>query len=59
MKFIIRPLVTEKMNRLTDKEQKYGFIVSPRANKVQIKYRFLQYSNFSSVNQADKNADKY
>ena len=33
MKFIIRPLVTEKMNRLTDKEQKYGFIVSPRANK--------------------------
>ena len=28
------------------------------ANKVQIKYRFLQYSNFSSVNQADKNTDK-
>lgn len=54
MAFIIKPLVTEKMNKITDKtsvartytikgekrtkkaETKYGFIVRPEANRVQI-----------------------
>lgn len=55
MAFIIKPLVTEKMTRITDKtsqektykikgaervkkaEAKYGFIVRPEANKIEIK----------------------
>ncbi|MCI6161720.1 MAG: 50S ribosomal protein L23 [Prevotella sp.] len=55
MAFIIKPLVTEKMTKITDKsstertykikgeerkkvaEPKYGFIVRPEANKLEIK----------------------
>ena len=37
MAFIIKPIVTEKMTALTEKENKFGFIVKPEANKVQIK----------------------
>lgn len=34
---LIRPLVTEKMSSLTDKQGKYGFIVNRDANKIEIK----------------------
>ena len=38
MDFIIKPLVTEKMTAVTDKQNnKFGFIVRPEANKLQIK----------------------
>ena len=38
MAYIIKPLVTEKMNALTDKQNnKFGFIVRPEANKIEIK----------------------
>ena len=37
MAYIVKPLVTEKMTALTEKENKYGFIVLPSANKVEIK----------------------
>ncbi|EFM00875.1 MAG: 50S ribosomal protein L23 [Hoylesella marshii] len=38
MAFIIKPLVTEKMTKITDKfANRYGFIVRPEANKLQIK----------------------
>ena len=37
MAFIIKPLVTEKMSTIMDKQNKYGFIVRPDANKLQIK----------------------
>lgn len=38
MAFIVKPLVTEKMTKITDKqENRYGFIVLPEANKLQIK----------------------
>ena len=38
MAFIIKPLVTEKMTKITEKqENRYGFIVRPEANKLQIK----------------------
>ena len=38
MAFIIKPLVTEKMTKITDKQpNRYGFIVRPEANKLQIK----------------------
>ncbi len=34
---IIRPIVTEKFNTLSEKYNKYGFIVNRKANKLQIK----------------------
>ena len=38
MAFIIKPLVTEKMTNITEKRpNRFGFIVSPEANKLQIK----------------------
>jgi large subunit ribosomal protein L23 len=37
MEIIIRPIVTEKMTKLTEKQHKYGFIVAKNANKLQIK----------------------
>ena len=38
MSFIIKPLVTEKMTNITEKQpNRYGFVVRPEANKLQIK----------------------
>ncbi|MCI6701836.1 MAG: 50S ribosomal protein L23 [Prevotellaceae bacterium] len=38
MAFIIKPLVTEKMTNITNKwPNRYGFVVRPEANKLQIK----------------------
>jgi large subunit ribosomal protein L23 len=37
MNILIKPIVTEKMERLTDKINQYGFVVDKRANKLQIK----------------------
>ena len=37
MGFIVKPLVTEKMNNITENQNKFGFIVRPEANKLQIK----------------------
>lgn len=38
MGFIIKPLVTEKMTAMTDKmNNRFGFIVRPEANKLEIK----------------------
>jgi len=37
MDIIVRPIVTEKMNRQGEPLGKYGFIVSPSANKLQVK----------------------
>ena len=37
MAFIIKPLVTEKMTKITEKRpNRYGFIVRPEANKIEI-----------------------
>lgn len=38
MAFIIKPLVTEKMTEISEKKpNRYGFIVRPEANKLEIK----------------------
>ena len=38
MAFIIKPIVTEKMAKITEKQpNRFGFIVKPEANKLQIK----------------------
>lgn len=34
---LIRPLITEKMTNITADQGKYGFLVNPKANKIQIK----------------------
>ena len=34
---LIRPLLTEKMTELKDKQNKICFLVSPQANKIEIK----------------------
>jgi len=33
---LISPLVTEKMTNISSNEKKYGFLVNPKANKIQI-----------------------
>jgi large subunit ribosomal protein L23 len=33
---LIRPLITEKMTRITDKQGKFGFVVNVEANKIEI-----------------------
>ncbi len=34
---IIKPLVTEKMTSITEKQNKFGFIVVPKATKLEIR----------------------
>jgi large subunit ribosomal protein L23 len=34
---LVRPLITEKMTNISTDSGKYGFIVNPKANKIQIK----------------------
>lgn len=37
MEVLKKPVVTEKMNRITEKQPRYGFLVDKNANKLQIK----------------------
>lgn len=37
MDILKKPVVTEKMNRITEKQPRYGFIVKKDANKLEIK----------------------
>ncbi|EHQ26247.1 MAG: 50S ribosomal protein L23 [Mucilaginibacter sp.] len=37
MEVLKKPLLTEKVSQLTEKLNRYAFIVDPRANKIQIK----------------------
>ncbi len=57
MAFIIRPLVTEKMTRITDKRpNRYGFIVKPEANKLEIK---KEVESLYNVTVEDVNTMRY
>lgn len=74
MTFIIKPLVTEKMTKITDKssvaktykvkgeertkaaDTKYGFIVRPEANKLEIK---AEVESLYNVTVLDVNTMKY
>ena len=50
MAFIIKPLVTEKMTKITEKRpNRFGFIVRPEANKLQIKDEGESLYNFTVV----------
>lgn len=37
MEILRKPVITEKMNRITEKQPRYGFIVEKHANKIEIK----------------------
>ena len=45
MDIIIKPILTEKMTIQGEKLDRYGFIVDPRANKLQIKTAVEQMYN--------------
>lgn len=64
MAYIIKPLVTEKMTKVTEKLNQFGFVVRPEANKLQIKAEVeaLYNVNVVSVNTmryAGKNKSRY
>ena len=57
MGIIIKPLVTEKMTSITDKtNNRFGFIVRPEANKLEIKKEVEALYNVTVV---DVNTMKY
>ena len=50
MAYIIKPLVTEKMTSVTEKQPaKFGFIVNPKANKIEIKKEIEEKYNVNVV----------
>ena len=49
MAYIVKPLVTEKMTSITEKQNKYGFIVRPDANKIEIKKEVESLYNVNVV----------
>ena len=64
MGYIIKPLVTEKMTGITEKQNKFGFIVRPDANKIEIKKEVEELYNVTvtAVNTciyAGKNKSRY
>ena len=64
MGVLIKPLVTEKMTGITDKFNRFGFIVRPEANKLVIKKEIEALYNVTVVdvntmNYAGKNKSRY
>ena len=65
MAFIIKPLVTEKMTKITEKqENRFGFVVRPEANKLQIKKEVEDTYNVTvisvnTVRYAGKRSSRY
>ncbi|MCB9017615.1 MAG: 50S ribosomal protein L23 [Prevotellaceae bacterium] len=49
MGIIIKPIVTEKMTSLGEKYSRYGFRVSPNANKLEIKKAIKDMYNVTVV----------
>jgi large subunit ribosomal protein L23 len=50
MGYIVKPLVTEKMNSITEKfPNRFGFIVRPEANKLEIKKEIEDLYNVTVV----------
>ena len=64
MGVLIKPLVTEKMTGITDKFNRFGFLVRPEANKLVIKKEIEALYNVTVVdvntmNYAGKNKSRY
>ena len=56
MEILRKPLLTEKVAQLTEKLNRYAFIVDPRANKIQIK---AAIEAMYGVNITDVNTMRY
>lgn len=65
MAYIVKPLVSEKMTTITEKQNNvFGFIVRPEANKLQIKAEVEARYNVNvisvrTMNYAGKNKSRY
>ena len=64
MGMIIKPLVTEKMTAVSEKLNRYGFIVRPEANKLEIKREIEALYNVTvmdvnTIRYAGKNKSRY
>ena len=65
MAFIIKPVGTEKMTKITEKKpNRYGFIVRPVANKLQIKSEIearynVTVEDVNTLNYAGKRSARY
>ena len=64
MGIIVKPLVTEKMTAITEKSNRFGFIVRPEDNKVEIKKEVEALYNVTVVEvntmrYAGKNKSRY
>ncbi len=64
MAYIIKPLVTEKVNTLTEKQNQFAFVVRPEANKLQIKAEVealygVTVVAVNTMNYAGKNKSRY
>lgn len=65
MAYIVKPLVTEKMTAITEKQNNvFGFIVRPQANKLQIKAEIEARYNVNVISvrtmiYAGKNKSRY
>ena len=65
MGYIIKPLVTEKMTAITEKQNKvFGFVVRPEANKLQIKEEVekrynVNVKSVSTIRYAGKTKSRY
>ena len=56
MAYIVKPLITEKMNAISEKSNRFGFIVRPEVNKLQIKAEVEALYNVTVV---DVNTMRY
>ena len=61
---IVKPLVTEKMTNLTEKLNRFGFVVRPEANKLEIKREIEALYNVTvlsvnTMNYDGKNKSRY
>ena len=64
MAYIIKPIVTEKMNTVSEKQNKFGFIVRPEANKLEIKAEVealygVTVVDVNTMRYAGKNKSRY
>ncbi len=65
MGYIIKPLVTEKMTAISEKQNnKFGFIVRPDANKIEIKKEVeakynVNVVSVNTMNYAGKSKSRY
>ena len=65
MAYIVKPLVTEKMTAISEKQNnKFGFIVLPQANKIEIKKEIeakynVNVVSVNTMNYAGKRKSRY